>query len=419
VIHQNLRHGVMDRLGLGAETVLAANPRIVFCQSSGYGNAGPWADLPAWGPLIDATAGLLARTGGAGQPPMHYATHVDYGGALSTAPLILEALVERERSGRGQYVEHPQLASAMWAMSDAHILHGVVHETFALDGRQLGHSAANALYPTADGWITLSCYSEREWRAAITALAAPVTSSFAEARARRVDEGDNYPLLAAAVAELSTAEVLVALGAAGVAAAEPTPMTAEALAEHGFDALGLVVRYEDPRVGDMFEIGQMVRFSETPFSHTRPTAGLGEHSREILEEFGIAPARIDELLWSGVVGQSAPPERFAAETFAALAPGQRLRSSTCPTQVVVVSAPHTQVVLCCGGAPMRPLTPETDADEATAPHPEFAGGSQLGKRYVDESSGVVVLVTRSGRGSLSVGDRRLEVSQRQALPSSD
>jgi crotonobetainyl-CoA:carnitine CoA-transferase CaiB-like acyl-CoA transferase len=418
VIHQNLRHGVMERLGLGAEALLAANPRLVFCQSSGYGNEGPWADLPAWGPLIDATAGLLARTGGAGQAPMHYATHVDYGGALSTAPLMLEALIEREHSGRGQYVEHPQLASAMWAMSDAHILGGVVHETFALDARQLGHSATNALYRTADGWITMSCFSEQEWRAALTSMGVGITSSYAEARAHRVDDNDDYSQLAAAFAAASTEAVLADLGSAGVAVAEPTATTAEVLVEHGFEDMDLVVRYDDPRVGDMFEIGQMVRFSETPYSHARPTAGLGQHSREILEEFGIAPARIEQLIESGVVLQSPPPVRFAPERLAALTPGLHLRSTTCSTRLVVVSAPRSDVQLSCGGAPMLEVALDKDGDEATPPDPEFAAGTLMGKHYHDETTGLVVLVTRAGRGSLSIDDRRLTAIQGQAPPSS-
>jgi crotonobetainyl-CoA:carnitine CoA-transferase CaiB-like acyl-CoA transferase len=425
VVHQNLRNGVMERLGLGARQLLAANPRLVFCQSSGYGNEGPWADLPAWGPLIDATAGMLTRTGGHGRPPMHYATHVDYGGALSTAPHILEALVERERSGSGQAVEHPQLASAMWAMSDAHVLDGVVHETFPLDPEQLGHSATNALYRTADGWITLSCFSEREWRAAVETMGVACSSSYAAVRARRVDKGPEYALLAAAFADRATTDALRMLGAAGVPAAEPTALPAEALDEHGFDALGLVVHYEDPRVGYMFEIGPMVRFSETPTTpHRRPTAALGQHSREILAEFGFAPERIDALVESGVVVQAPPPVRFTPAKRAAITPGQRLLSTTCTTQVVVVHAPRVDVTLFCGGAPMREFSAGTepdqgDTDAPMTPDPAFSAGTALGKRYEDDATGLVVLVTRAGRGSLSVDDRVLGVMQKQALPSSD
>jgi crotonobetainyl-CoA:carnitine CoA-transferase CaiB-like acyl-CoA transferase len=423
VVHQNLRNGVMERLGLGARDLLAVNPRLVFCQSSGYGNEGPWADLPAWGPLIDATAGMLTRTGGYGQPPMHYATHVDYGGALSTAPLILEALVERERSGSGQAVEHPQLASAMWAMSDAHVLDGVVHETFALDAQQVGHSASNALYRTADSWIVLSCYSEREWRAAIETMGVAISSSYAEVRAHRADEGPEYARLAAAFADLATTDALRLLGNAGVPAVEPTAMTAEALDQHGFDGLGLVVHYEDPRVGDMFEIGPMVRFSETPTSpHRRPTAALGQHSREILAEFGFAPERVDALVESGVVIQSPPPVRFAPRTTATITPGQRLRSATCTTQVIVVHAPSAETTLCCGGAPMHEFSMGTDSGEAqplVTPDPSFAAGTSMGKRYQDEITGLVVLVTRAGQGSLAVDGRPLGVMQKQALPSSD
>src|SRR5260370_40318092 len=84
VIHNNMRVGAMDRLGMGVEELRALNPRLIYCHSSGYGNAGEWSRLPTFEPLHSALTGMLRRTGGEGNPPHHYLTHMDYGFGLTS-----------------------------------------------------------------------------------------------------------------------------------------------------------------------------------------------------------------------------------------------------------------------------------------------------------------------------------------------
>jgi crotonobetainyl-CoA:carnitine CoA-transferase CaiB-like acyl-CoA transferase len=79
VVHHNMRLGAMERLGMGWEQLRALNPRLVYCHSSGYGNSGEWSRLPTFEPLHSAITGMLSRTGGEGNPPDHYLTHMDYG----------------------------------------------------------------------------------------------------------------------------------------------------------------------------------------------------------------------------------------------------------------------------------------------------------------------------------------------------
>jgi predicted CxxxxCH...CXXCH cytochrome family protein len=304
VVHHNLRNGVMERLGIGPDVLEAVNPRLIYCHSSGYGNDGPWASLPAWGPLLEATAGLLSRTGGAGMPPLHYATHIDYGGGLNTVPLILAALVERARSGRGQRLEHPQLGAAMFAMSDVRIDGVAVVETFGLDAGQRGHSAANALYPTADGWVVLACYSQSEWETAHEALGISATESYTSVRSRSFTTGDAAAPIAKALAALRTRDALGRLLAAGVGAAEPRIASGELLLTDELLTLGVVVRYDDPRIGEIFEVGHLARFSATPFRHCRPMAAFGQDTRRVLTELGRDPTDIERLLADHVVADA-------------------------------------------------------------------------------------------------------------------
>jgi hypothetical protein len=96
--------------------------------------------------------------------------------------------------------------------------------------------------------------------------------------------------------------------------------------------------------------------------------------------------------------------------------GARLRSQTCTTEVIVVRPPTGDVDLRCGGLPMVPLDEPTDA---RPPEPAHSGGTLLGKRYADEDSGLELLCTKAGQGSLSLTDTPLEPKQAKPLPSSD
>ena len=100
-----------------------------------------------------------------------------------------------------------------------------------------------------------------------------------------------------------------------------------------------------------------------------------------------------------------------------LSPGARLRSAVCGTEVVVVRG--GAVDLRCGGHPMLPLDEDVHPDAGPTPQPAHAAGTLLGKRYADATSGLEVLCTRPGRGSLSLGDRPLALREAKALPSSD
>jgi hypothetical protein len=100
-----------------------------------------------------------------------------------------------------------------------------------------------------------------------------------------------------------------------------------------------------------------------------------------------------------------------------LSPGARLRSAVCSTEVVVVRA--AAVDLRCGGHPMLPLDEDVHPDAGPSPLPAHAAGTLLGKRYADDTSGLELLCTKPGKGSLSLGDRPLELRVAKALPSSD
>jgi crotonobetainyl-CoA:carnitine CoA-transferase CaiB-like acyl-CoA transferase len=233
VVHNNMRLGAMERLGMGWEQLRALSPRLVYCHSSGYGNSGEWSRLPTFEPLHSAITGMLSRTGGEGNPPEHYLTHMDYGCGLTSAVMVLAALVERERSGAGQYLEVPQTGAGLLAMSDVHGHRDRKSETFPLDHNQRGHAPTNALYRTFDGWVVIACYSDQEWESVRRALAIGARwPSFAEARNQRYGQSDTAQLMQAVLANCSTVMAIRRLQAEGVPCTVPAPLApAEVMVE--------------------------------------------------------------------------------------------------------------------------------------------------------------------------------------------
>ena len=312
IVHHNLRAGAMERLGVGWEELRAVNPRLIFCHSSGYGNDGPWARLPTFEPLHSALTGMLVRTGGDGNMPDHYLTHMDYGCGLTSCTMVLAALVERERSGLGQYLEVPQTGAGLLAMSDVHGYRDWKIETFCLDSAQRGHSPANALYPTADGWLVIACYSDREWAGVRRALGiAAAWPGFAEVRRERLERSASARAIESGLVHLSTPAALRRLRSEGVPCTAPAPFSAEEIvSEPTMRARGVIVTEEHFSAGEVSEIGHTVRFSRSNAWNLRPAPVTGQHSVAILRELERNEATIAQLIADKVV--NAPPETVAA-----------------------------------------------------------------------------------------------------------
>jgi crotonobetainyl-CoA:carnitine CoA-transferase CaiB-like acyl-CoA transferase len=122
VLVENYRPGVMDRLGLGNEIAHARNPRLVYASISGYGQTGPWVDRRAYAPVVEAETGIIASQGRAREGPLtkdpH--SHADAYTSLETASAILAALYQRERTGRGQWLDVSMAETMMYAKEHLH-----------------------------------------------------------------------------------------------------------------------------------------------------------------------------------------------------------------------------------------------------------------------------------------------------------
>ncbi|MSQ61482.1 MAG: CoA transferase [Dehalococcoidia bacterium] len=305
VVHHNQRSAAAKRLGIDYDTLRELNPRIIYCHSSGYGNDGPWAQLPTFEPLHSAATGMLHRTGGRGNPPNHYVTHMDYGCGLTSTAAVLAALVERERTGQGQYLEVPQIGAGLLAMSDVHGKErGKVVETFGLDHDLTGHAPTNAIYRTSDDHVVIACLGDREWRGVERSLglAAGSLPDFASARREQMETSATAKALASALAKLTTADALRRLAAEGVPCAQPRQFPGSAaVADPLLLDNGIIVREDHPAVGEILEVGHSARFGHATTFHQRPAPELGQHTAQILRELGRTPEQIEALIAEGAV----------------------------------------------------------------------------------------------------------------------
>ena len=298
VVHHNLRRAATVKLGINWETLCAINPRLIYLHSSGYGNDGAWAPLPTFEPLLSAVTGMLNRTGGEGNPPLTYLTHMDYGCGMTSAGAVIAALIERERSGLGQYVEVPEVGIGLLAMADVHgPSKDALVQTFPLGPTQRGHAPSNGLYPVSDGWIVLGCYGAEEWGRLGTALGVAAASwpAFAEARAQRLEDSPVTRVIEAALAAHTVESALVLLAAHRVAAESPRLITNnEAIRLPILHEFGIMSVTQHAEEGEVWQVAHPARFSTRTRPQLEPGPLIGEHTVGILHEIGWTDAQIED-----------------------------------------------------------------------------------------------------------------------------
>jgi crotonobetainyl-CoA:carnitine CoA-transferase CaiB-like acyl-CoA transferase len=287
VVTHNQRPGAAERLGLGYDQVCQVNPATVYLYAPGWGSSGPAARRQSFAPLVSGFVGVAFESGGRFNAPMSPIGNEDPGNALLGAMGVMLALVERLRSGEGQYVENPQLNSAMGHV--AHVvrsLDGTVIGAGRLDPVQLGFGPFERLYKTADGWVTVVAYAEIEQAALLSALGV-----------KRIDDPDTQAdIITSAMGEQKTAEVLAHLQAVGVAAAEPVGRNMHNLMNDLEQRrTGRVIELPHPTKGNIREIDVLLRVTGSERVAHRLAPEVGEHSTEILLELGYSPQEIDAL----------------------------------------------------------------------------------------------------------------------------
>ena len=301
VLIENFKVGTMERWGLGHEAVLAARfPRLVHCRVSGFGASGPLGGVAGYDAVIQAMSGLMSINGS----PESGATRigvpvVDMATGMVAALGVLMALLERGRSGRGQFVDttlydtalsllHPQ--SANWLLSGR-------------TPKPTGNAHPNIVpydkFPTATGEVFLGIGNDGQFARLCSALGHPEWAAdprFASNAERAAHRPALRMLLEDALARLDGAALCTALAEQGVPAG-PVRDIAEALQHPQTTAREMVVG-----VGaDYRGIGTPIKLSRTPGAARRAPPRFGEHTLAVLRELGCSEAEIDALIAKAIV----------------------------------------------------------------------------------------------------------------------
>lgn len=306
VITENFRPGTMDRLGIGYEAVRKINPGIVFASISAFGQSGPYAHLPANDPIVQALSGLMDMTGDAGGDPVRVGhPYPDFGAAALLAFGVCAALLHRERTGEGQRL-------------DLSLLDGTIFSSIPRDGETLrtgkapprlgsGHPAFVPYrnFKGSDGApFFLSCFNEKFWAAVCDSVERPdlktdprTSTNVARCRNRQfVDEE-----LQAVFATRPRAEWLSRLAKFNVPTAPVQDLNHALRHDPQVRHNKTVIELQHPTAGKVEMLALPVNFHGTPARYERPAPILGEHSVEILREFGFADEEIDDLCSSQAV----------------------------------------------------------------------------------------------------------------------
>jgi crotonobetainyl-CoA:carnitine CoA-transferase CaiB-like acyl-CoA transferase len=306
VVLESFRPGVMDRLGIGYEALRAVNPQIVFASVSAYGQTGPWRDKPGVDGIVQAVSGLMSNIGDENSPPMKVLVPaVDMVTGFLTTSTVMAALRVVQATGLGQHLDMSLYNSAIMFQQSALASYLSSGEKPIRIGTAAPYSAPNEAYPTKDGWIMIAAYHDDRWPALCKLLSKPELATHPEfstiplrVENRKKLMTELTVLLASKTSaqwqELMEAQDIIC----GPIADYDMVMDSPQLKHNG-----LIVDTPNSVAGNVKMPGLAVgdRDAQSRVRYGPPT--LGEHSCEVLAEYGFSQLQIDTLLASGVVVQ--------------------------------------------------------------------------------------------------------------------
>lgn len=312
IVQHNMRYGAAVRLGLDYETVKKTNPEVIYCHTRGF-DRGYRDEQPGNDQTGAALAGVEWADGGmddGGTPLWSLTSLGDTGNGFLSAIGMLQAYYDRQRSGKGQFVDTSILYACLLTASGTYVdADGVEADRPKLDRMLLGFSALQGLYRTADGWLTILAVNDAHWDALTRVLGSGALISapqFADAAGRKANDAALREKLEAIFVTRTALDWRQALDDAGV----PAEVSDRDFSRNVFDDADLIARrwvtsYPQPLVGTFEQTGIGVDLSDTPGVIQGPPLTVGAQSRKILSEIvGYGDDEIDTLISDGVISQT-------------------------------------------------------------------------------------------------------------------
>jgi len=298
VVVENYRPDVKFRLGVDYENLRKVNKRLVYASISGFGQDGPYRDRPGFDQIAQGMGGLMSITGLPGQGPVRVGIPVaDLTAGIFAAMGILIALLEREQSGEGQWVQSNLLAAQI-AMLDFQAARWTIgHEVPGQAGNNHPTSIPTGVFATSDGHINIAASGEDIYRRFCKAVDAPQLASdpdFATGAARSKNRDRLNEAIEAIIRTRPSADWIERLNVAGVPCG-PIYRMNEVFADPQVQHLHVTRTVPHKVLGSVEVIGQAVELSRTPWSVRSATPELGEHTEAILGELGYGAEEIETL----------------------------------------------------------------------------------------------------------------------------
>ena len=291
VLVEGFRPGVMERLGVGYETLRARNPRLIYCAISGYGQDGPLTARSGHDTNYLALNGLLGLTGRRGGPPIQSAGQIADlgGGGLMAAVGILAAVAERERSGEGQMVDISMTDGALsWLAMVAARYFAEGNVPHRGEPELTGGIACYVPYETKDGkWVSLGALEPKFWQNWCNGAGRP---DLIEKQFVHPDSEEGAEI--AAVFRERTRDEWAAFAGEHDCCLEPILDLDEALDSELVRARGMVVELDQPGIGAVKQVGAPIKLSRTPADTSGAAPALGADTDDVLREIGIDPATL-------------------------------------------------------------------------------------------------------------------------------
>ncbi len=302
VLVENFAPGVMERLGLGCAALQAANPRLIYAQSSGFGSSGPYRDYPAMDLTVQAMAGVMSITGFPDRPPVKAGPALcDFFAGVHLYGAITTALYEREKTGIGRQVEVAMMDAVYPSLSSSLGLHfGTGGDVPPRTGNRHGGlaEAPYNVYPATDGYIAITCVGDVHWRSLLMAMGRqdladdPRFASLGD----RVAHMDEVDAAVSAWTAGQSKEALFALLLAHRVPCAPVRSLDEVVNDPHMHERGSLQWQDHPELGRIVVQHSPLRFAGDPLRELEPSRKLGADTDALLQErLGLSPEAVAAL----------------------------------------------------------------------------------------------------------------------------